>query len=166
MNTVALTSPVSGIGAFSGLAFVVKAVGGTLGVQLGKHPHYRDQYGCTELNFLHDRVRDGTSERYPVKPTRTGADFTGVEIDTREYQKLRRNRHSRQPIQAECKSRGEAARFIQFAQAWIPYGGATNEDIFISFGMTRTRFIQKLRHFIAEVDLDAEAVRELTDTYA
>ncbi|ANQ71275.1 MFS transporter [Rhodococcus sp. 008] len=34
MNTVALTSPVSRIGAFSGLAFVVKAVGGTLGVQL------------------------------------------------------------------------------------------------------------------------------------
>lgn len=34
MNTVALTSPASRIGAFSGLAFVVKAVGGTLGVQL------------------------------------------------------------------------------------------------------------------------------------
>lgn len=34
MNTVVLTSPESRIGAFSGLAFVVKAVGGTLGVQL------------------------------------------------------------------------------------------------------------------------------------
>lgn len=34
MNIVTLTAPVSQIGAFSGLAFVVKAVGGTLGVQL------------------------------------------------------------------------------------------------------------------------------------
>ncbi|MFC9557719.1 MFS transporter [Rhodococcus sp. NPDC056960] len=34
MNIVALTSPASRIGAFSGLAFVVKAVGGTLGVQI------------------------------------------------------------------------------------------------------------------------------------
>lgn len=34
MNTVVLTAPESRIGAFSGLAFVVKAVGGTLGVQL------------------------------------------------------------------------------------------------------------------------------------
>ncbi|ANS32237.1 hypothetical protein R1CP_38190 (plasmid) [Rhodococcus opacus] len=106
-----------------------------------------------------------TSESYPVKPTRTGADHTSAEIDTREYQKLRRNRHTRQQIQAEYKSRGEAARFIQFAQAWIPYGGATDEDIFISFGMTRPRFIQKLRHSIIEVNLDAEAVRELADTY-
>lgn len=34
MNTVVLTTPESRIGAFSGLAFVVKAVAGTLGVQL------------------------------------------------------------------------------------------------------------------------------------
>jgi MFS family permease len=34
MNIVTLTSPPGQIGAFSGLAFVVKAVGGTLGVQL------------------------------------------------------------------------------------------------------------------------------------
>ncbi|MGW5153239.1 hypothetical protein [Rhodococcus koreensis] len=100
-----------------------------------------------------------------MKPTRTGAGYTGAETDTREYQKLRRNRHTRKQIQAEYRSRGEAARFIQFAQAWIPYGGAADEDIFISFGMTRNRFIQKLRHFIVEVDLDATAVRELADTY-
>lgn len=106
-----------------------------------------------------------TSESYPVKLTRTDADHTNAETYTREYQKLRRNRHTRQQIQAEYKSRGEAARFIQFAQAWIPYGGATDEDIFISFGMTRTRFVQKLRHSIVEVALDAQAVRELADTY-
>lgn len=34
MNIVTLTAPAGRIGAFSGLAFVVKAVGGTLGVQL------------------------------------------------------------------------------------------------------------------------------------
>jgi hypothetical protein len=104
-------------------------------------------------------------ESCPLKPTKNGADSTGVETYTREYRKLRRAKHTRRQIQTEYKSRGEAARFIEFARAWIPYGGATDEDIFVSFGMTRTRFVQMLRHFIVEAGLDAETVRELADTY-
>lgn len=104
-------------------------------------------------------------ESCPLKPTKNGADSTGVETSTREYRKLRRTKHTRRQIQTEYKSRGEAARFIEFARAWTPYGGATDEDIFVSFGMTRTRFVQMLGHFIVEAGLDAETVRELAYTY-
>ncbi len=59
----------------------------------------------------------------------------------------------------------EADQVIQFANTWQPYGGASDEEIFVNFGMTRDRFFQKLWHCMTRVGLDREIATELADPY-
>ena len=59
----------------------------------------------------------------------------------------------------------EADRVIQFANTWKPYGGASDEEIFVNFGMTRDRFFRKLWHCMTRVGLDREIATELADPY-
>ncbi|WP_156778942.1 hypothetical protein [Rhodococcus sp. 008] len=59
----------------------------------------------------------------------------------------------------------EADQVIQFANTWNPYGGASDEEIFVNFGMTRDRFFQKLWHCMTGVKLDREIAAELAEPY-
>jgi hypothetical protein len=38
----------------------------------------------------------------------------------------------------------EAERLITFAEMWVPYGGAPEEEILVHFGMAPHRFIERL----------------------
>jgi hypothetical protein len=55
--------------------------------------------------------------------------------------------------------------FIGFAHSWLPYGGAPDEDIFEKFGMTRTRFIERLWHTIRESHADPRLSARLAAVY-
>ncbi len=55
--------------------------------------------------------------------------------------------------------------FIGFAHSWLPYGGAPDEDIFEKFGMTRTRFIERLWHTIRESHADPRLSASLAAVY-
>lgn len=54
---------------------------------------------------------------------------------------------------------------LEFAEAWISYGGAPDEEIFVRYGMTRGRFIQQLWRHIDELGLDMSSVNLLALTY-
>lgn len=68
-------------------------------------------------------------------------------------------------IKKELTISSEVDRFIRFAQTWMPYGGAPDEDIFVNFGMTRDRFFQKLWYCMTEVRIDREVAKELAEPY-
>jgi hypothetical protein len=38
----------------------------------------------------------------------------------------------------------EAARILELARRWAPYGGPPDDDIFVQFGLTRAEFMNRL----------------------
>ncbi|RYF41842.1 MAG: hypothetical protein EOO27_45870 [Comamonadaceae bacterium] len=59
----------------------------------------------------------------------------------------------------------EAARLIEFASMWAPYGGANEEEILVHFGMSRPRFIERLWQVLPESNCAREEMRSLASTY-
>nr|WP_082833590.1 hypothetical protein [Rhodococcus sp. LB1] len=60
----------------------------------------------------------------------------------------------------------EAARLIEFASMWAPYGGANEEEILVHFGMSRPRFIERLWQVLPESNCAGEEIRSLASTYS
>jgi hypothetical protein len=56
-------------------------------------------------------------------------------------------------------------RLIEFASMWAPYGGASAEDILVRFGMTPSRFIDRLWEIIPQYNFSPEQLRHLTKAY-
>ncbi|WP_342660250.1 DUF3263 domain-containing protein [Rhodococcus ruber] len=52
------------------------------------------------------------------------------------------------PETGESESTKEAEEIVQFARRWSPFGGAPAHESFIQFGMSPTRFAQRLREIL------------------
>ncbi|MGW5151502.1 hypothetical protein [Rhodococcus koreensis] len=88
-------------------------------------------------------------------------------MNTREY---RRFRHRRRTAWIEANRKrnhpdAEAERLIEFASMWAPFGGATEEEILVHFGMTTHRFLERLWQVIAESECAEEEVVGLARIY-
>lgn len=59
----------------------------------------------------------------------------------------------------------EVDHLIEFAVRWVPYGGATEEEVLVTFGMTMRRFIERLWQVIPESNCDQEEKRSLASAY-
>ena len=61
----------------------------------------------------------------------------------------------------------EFAQVIEFARQWAPYGGPSDEDVFIRFGMSRPRFNREVWELLIrnEIDLSPEYVRLYAAAY-
>jgi hypothetical protein len=59
----------------------------------------------------------------------------------------------------------EVELLIEFACKWAPYGGATEEEILVNFGMTTRRFVERLWQVVPESNCDQEAIRGLASAY-
>lgn len=59
----------------------------------------------------------------------------------------------------------DADHLIGFARMWAPYGGGTDAELFVLFGMTRRRFIQRLWHLISESNCERDVLRVLAAAY-
>ncbi|GAF45551.1 hypothetical protein RW1_022_01310 [Rhodococcus wratislaviensis NBRC 100605] len=54
---------------------------------------------------------------------------------------------------------------VAFARTWAPYGGAPTSEIFVRFGMSRSRFVDRLWQVVPGVTRDPAIVRELAAVY-
>ncbi|KXF53056.1 hypothetical protein AXA44_45645 [Rhodococcus sp. SC4] len=55
---------------------------------------------------------------------------------------------------------------LRFACSWAPYGGPSDEEIFVYFGITRGRFIDRLWQLASSRAADCSALMsELTRAY-
>jgi hypothetical protein len=59
----------------------------------------------------------------------------------------------------------EAERLIEFASKWAPFGGATEEEILVHFGMTMGRFIERLWQVVPESGCAQDELRILAGVY-
>lgn len=88
-------------------------------------------------------------------------------MNSRQY-RLWRQRRRAAWIEAN-RTRGhpdtEAEHLIEFAKMWAPYGGATEEEILVHFGMTKRRFTERLWQVIAESNCAQDEIRELANSY-
>ncbi|WP_424809503.1 hypothetical protein [Rhodococcus sp. 27YEA15] len=55
---------------------------------------------------------------------------------------------------------------MRFALIWEPYGGATQEEIFVKFGISRRRFGDLLSKVVREADFDWPTVERLESVYS
>ncbi|MDH6293293.1 hypothetical protein [Rhodococcus opacus] len=88
-------------------------------------------------------------------------------MNSREY---RQWRHRRRAAWSEANRKrkhpdAEVEHLIEFAVRWAPFGGATEEEILVHFGMTTRRFIERLWQVIAESYCVQDEVRILASAY-
>ncbi|MFE5706249.1 DUF3263 domain-containing protein, partial [Rhodococcus koreensis] len=78
-----------------------------------------------------------------------------------------RRRQRRRPGPPARMSTGnpEAYAIVDLARVWAPYGGASDEEIMIRFGMTRTRFYERLGSALSEISIHPVLARQLADAY-
>ncbi|PQP23488.1 hypothetical protein C5613_18215 [Rhodococcus opacus] len=91
-------------------------------------------------------------------------------MNSREYRQYRQWRQRRRPGWTEAKRNrnhpnSEAEHLIEFAITWAPFGGATEEEILVRFGMTTRRFIERLWEVIPESNCAQNEISTLEDTY-
>ncbi|NDV07642.1 hypothetical protein GXW84_24515 [Rhodococcus sp. IEGM 248] len=68
-----------------------------------------------------------------------------IDEQVREYRiKRRRKLVEARSREQKPNARNESDEIIRFATMWAPYGGAPDDETFILFGMSRSRFTQTL----------------------
>ncbi|TQC41707.1 hypothetical protein EEB14_53150 [Rhodococcus sp. WS4] len=89
-------------------------------------------------------------------------------MNSREYRLLRQRRRVAR-IEANRKRNRrrdtEAEHLIGFARMWAPFGGASEEDILVHFGLTTHRFIDRLWQAIAESTCAEDEILRLACVY-
>jgi hypothetical protein len=62
-------------------------------------------------------------------------------------------RHDQAEFEVALRARGidrEDHELLTFAVSWLPYGGATSEEIWLRFGLTKERYLARLRQTVDE----------------
>jgi hypothetical protein len=86
-----------------------------------------------------------------------------TEDDVRRY---RRRKAQRRGERQFPRPRKDVEDFIAFARTWAPFGGASDEDVFVKYGMSRAKFVNTLWKCIPEsVDCDPQIVQQLLNAY-
>ena len=88
-------------------------------------------------------------------------------MNSREYRQFRQRRHAarRHAHRDRVHPDTEAERLIEFASMWIPFGGATEEEILVHFGMTKRRFIERLWQVLPASNCGQDEIRNLASAY-
>ena len=117
-------------------------------------------------------VRGSTGRRAPLPAPDTDTDTdtdantasgTAIEGDN-QVRRVRRHHdrhHDRRRTawlrwQGLQKLTAEAQEFAEFALEWAPYGGAPFEETFLRFGMTNTRFTERLWQLVHDGKIGSE----------
>jgi hypothetical protein len=88
-----------------------------------------------------------------------------AEQQIRSYRIRRRRKAEATTRQRHLKPKSEDAAVVEFALTWAPYGGATDEETFVRFGMLRKRFARRLREALDNVECDPALDGQLRTIY-
>nr|WP_257226581.1 hypothetical protein [Rhodococcus opacus] len=91
-------------------------------------------------------------------------------MNSREYRQYRQYRQRRRAgwIGSDRERNhpdSEAEHLIEYAITWAPFGGATEEEILVRFGMTTRRFIERLWEVIPESNCAQDEISTLASVY-
>jgi hypothetical protein len=109
--------------------------------------------------------REGIGRNHAAATTKS-ASSVSCEEQIRRYRAQRYR--SVQPPRVHDTHRDSdkyAARLLQFAQTWAPFGGAPEEETFVLFGISNERFVKRLWQVVSKVGCDPEAMRLFTQAF-
>jgi len=88
-------------------------------------------------------------------------------MNSRKYRQSRQRRRAAwiEANRVRKHPDAEVEHLIEFAVRWAPYGGATEEEILVHFGMTTRRFIERLWQVIPESNCVQGEIRILSSAY-
>lgn len=88
-------------------------------------------------------------------------------MNSREYQRWRQRRRLAwlEANRKRTHSEAEAERLIDFARRWAPFGGPSEEDVLVHFGMTSRRFIERLWQVLPESNGIQDEMHLLASAY-
>lgn len=105
------------------------------------------------------------SDHTPTTPAAGNRELPVID-QVRSYRDLRLRR--RRDKQARSKHRRQLSEhdiIIGFAQKWLPFGGAPDDEIFQHFGMDRQRYIDLLWATVHENRCEPDLAEHLAGTY-
>jgi len=59
--------------------------------------------------------------------------------------------HSNRQRTRHRQPRPDAWQIVEFAQTWSPFGGPPDEELFVRFGMNRSRFAEVLADSVDQI---------------
>ncbi|MFC9840952.1 hypothetical protein ACFVKB_45455 [Rhodococcus sp. NPDC127530] len=107
-------------------------------------------------------VRGSTRRRSPHPAPDTDANTASCGEVEGDHQVRRPRRHHQRRRIAWLRRQGwqelsaEAQDFAEFALKWAPYGGPPVEETFLRFGMTNTRFTERLWQLVHDGKISNE----------
>jgi hypothetical protein len=100
--------------------------------------------------------------RRPASPRTTAAFLPPIsDRQFRQRRRAARSQANRERVHPDT----EAEHLIAFAGMWVPFGGATEEDILVHFGMTKRRFIERLWQVLPASNCGQDEIRKLANAY-
>lgn len=85
-----------------------------------------------------------------------------TEADERNY---RRTRGERRHVRASAGRRKDDDELLWFACIWAPFGGPPETEVFIRYGITKSKFVERLWQVITSKQSDLAIVRQLSLAY-
>lgn len=89
-----------------------------------------------------------------------------VENEIHAYQTRRQRRRAQLRKEKFYRLSPDAADIVQCARMWVPFGGPPADEIFVRFGMSQTRFTERLWQIVGDIGCDPEMVCQLRTVYA
>ncbi|NDV10977.1 DUF3263 domain-containing protein [Rhodococcus sp. IEGM 248] len=97
-----------------------------------------------------------TGGRQGETPDLQIARTTPVEMEIRRYRRWRDRRREAERRRTQLPERSrEVEDILTFARRWAPYGGPSEEDIFVNFGMSTKRFEARVKQILDEIGCDS-----------
>lgn len=95
-------------------------------------------------------------------PGRREPGRAAIEADVRNYRQRHRERRQ---IGTTRHPRDETEAFLSFAGIWAPFGGPPEWELFVTYGITRATFFERLWQIITSRKCDQIVAQRLSAAY-
>ncbi|WAM19013.1 hypothetical protein [Rhodococcus sp. JS3073] len=98
-------------------------------------------------------------------PLRREQDQAAIEADVRNYRQLHRQKRQTATTRRPRVVRDETEVFLVFADIWAPFGGPPEAELFVTYGITRATFFERLWQIITSMKCDRSVAQRLSAAY-
>lgn len=113
-------------------------------------------------------THESTDDTAPPRPPSPddARDTAAIEADVRRYPRWRERRRQTALRRSEtCQLDRDAEDIIAFALSWLPFGGAPPDETFVQFGMSPSRFAERLWQIVDRFGCDREDAARFRQVY-
>ncbi|ABG99254.1 hypothetical protein RHA1_ro08209 (plasmid) [Rhodococcus jostii RHA1] len=114
----------------------------------------------------HPWTRSGWTPDPRTRQVRREHEHSAIEADVRKYRQRHRQRtQSGTTRHRPGVVRDETEAFLSFADIWAPFGGPPEAELFVTYGITKSTFSERLWHILASRKCDRSVAQRLWAAY-